>query len=199
MVGAPESSIVDAAARPADRVAADLGSGPDGLATAEVSRRRARFGPNAVRTHRISALAVLARQLRSALLGLLLVAAAVSFFLGQRTDAVVIGLILAVSVGLGFVNEYRAERAGAPLHDRIRHRAVVVRDGRRQAVDVVDLVPGDVVHLELGEVVPADLRLVDAAGLECDESALPARRSRRSSAPSRCRPAARWATSRRAR
>jgi Mg2+-importing ATPase len=169
---APGLSIVDAAARSTDRVLAALGSGPCGLTGAEVGRRRVRFGANAVRTHRVSALSVLTRQMRSALLGLLLVAAAVSFFVGERTDAVVIGLILAVSVGLGFTNEYRAERAGAALHDRIRHRAVVVRDGRPQSVDVVDLVPGDLVHLELGEVVPADLRLVNVTGLECDESVL---------------------------
>jgi P-type Mg2+ transporter len=144
----------------------------NGLSASEVAARRQRYGPNAVRTHRVSALAVLGRQLRSALLGLLLVAAAVSFALGQRTDAVVIGLILAVSVGLGFANEYRAERAGAALHDRIRHEAVVLRDGQLSTVDVVDLVPGDVVRIELGQVVPADLRLVEVDDLECDESVL---------------------------
>jgi Mg2+-importing ATPase len=164
--------VAVAAARPSDEVLADLGSGRDGLDAGEVGRRRARSGPNAVRTHRVSALAVLLRQLRSALLGLLLVAAAVSAVLGQRTDATVIGLILAVSVGLGFVNEYRAERAGAAMHDRIRHEATVVRDGRGQAVDVVELVPGDVVRVELGMVVPADLRLLTADRLECDESVL---------------------------
>jgi P-type Mg2+ transporter len=143
-----------------------------GLSTAGALTRRQRYGPNAVRTHRVSALAVLGRQLRSALLGLLLVAASVSFVLGQRTDAVVIGLILAVSVGLGFTNEYRAERAGAALHDRIRHEAAVLRDGRLSTVDVIELVPGDVVRIGLGVVVPADLRLVQVDGLECDESIL---------------------------
>jgi magnesium-transporting ATPase (P-type) len=163
------SSTAAAASRCAHAVLGELGSGVDGLDEAEVTRRRERVGPNAVRSHRVSALAVLGRQLRSALLGLLLVAAAVSFIVGERSDATVIGLILAVSVGLGFANEYRAERAGAALHDRIRHEVTVVRAGRRRSVDVVDLVPGDVVQIELGMVVPADLRLLAVQRLECDE------------------------------
>ncbi|MGC1211755.1 MAG: magnesium-translocating P-type ATPase [Micromonospora sp.] len=164
--------VTDAAALPVDRVLAALGTGPDGLDPDEVLRRRSRLGPNAVRTHRVSALAVLVRQFRSALLGLLLVAAAVSYFVGERTDALVIGVILAVSVGFGFVNEYRAERAGAALHDRVRHTAPVLRRGRTDVVDVVDLVPGDVVRIDLGTVVPADLRLTETHRLECDESVL---------------------------
>ncbi|NJC72447.1 magnesium-translocating P-type ATPase [Planosporangium thailandense] len=161
-----------AGSRPAGDVLADLGSGAGGLDEAEVARRREQVGPNAVRTHRVSALGVLGRQLRSALLALLLIAAAVSFFVGERTDAIVIGAILAVSVILGFANEYRAERAGAALHDRIRHDVVVVRGGRQRSVDVVDLVPGDVVQVALGMVVPADLRLLEVQRLECDESVL---------------------------
>jgi Mg2+-importing ATPase len=75
----------------------------------------------------------------------------VSYFVGEHTDAVVIAVIITVSVALGFANEYRAERAGAALHDHIRHQAVVdVRGGIAGSVDVVDLVPGDVVRLEMG-------------------------------------------------
>lgn len=96
----------------------------------------------------------------------------VSAVVGEGTDAAVIGVILAVSVGLGFLNEYRAERAGAALHDRLHHRVVVIRGGKARRVDVVELVPGDVVRLELGAVVPADLRLLAVDGLACDESAL---------------------------
>ena len=139
------SPVIAAASRTIDDVLADLGSGTAGLDEPEATRRRGRFGPNAVRTHRVSALSVLGRQLRSALLALLLVAATVSFFVGERTDAIVIGLILSISVLLGFANEYRADRAGAALHDRIRHQVVVVRGGRQRSVDVVDLVPGDVI------------------------------------------------------
>jgi Mg2+-importing ATPase len=77
---------------------------------------------------------------------LLLVTALVSFVVGERTDAVIIGLILAASVGLGFVNEYRAERTAEALHSAVRH-VVVVRGGTPRLVDVTELVPGDVVRL----------------------------------------------------
>lgn len=143
-----------------------------GLTSTEAARRRHLLGPNAVRTHRARLLAVVARQLRSPLLLLLGVAAVVSFFVGQRSDAVVIGVILLVSVGLGAVNEFRAERAADALHERIRHGATVIRDDRPASVDVVDLVPGDVVEMRAGQLVPADVRLLSATGLQCDESVL---------------------------
>ena len=89
----------------------------------EAQARLARYGPNAVSSHRARLLPVLWHQLRSPLLVLLLVAAAASYFVGERTDAVIIGVILAASVGLGFVNEYRAEKAAEALHSQIRHQA----------------------------------------------------------------------------
>ena len=115
---------------------------------------------------------MLGRQLRSPVLGLLAVTAVVSFFLGDSKQAIIIGVILAASIGLGFVNEYRAERASAALHSRVRHTAVVRRDGLFSKVDVNVLVPGDVIRLALGETVPADVRLIDVNGLECNESIL---------------------------
>ncbi|MFD2420970.1 magnesium-translocating P-type ATPase [Amycolatopsis pigmentata] len=161
-----------AAAMPVDDVLAALGTAPDGL-TAEAAEQRLReTGPNAVRSHRARAFPVLLRQLRSPLLILLAVTAVASFFVGERTDAFIIGVILSASIGLGFFNEYRAERAAEALHEQIRHRAVVVRSGRAAPVDVVELVPGDVVELQLGEVVPADVRLTSVIALECDESVL---------------------------
>jgi len=115
---------------------------------------------------------VLWHQLRSPLLGLLVAAAIASYFVGERSDAVIIGGIVAVSVGLGFFNEYRAEKAAEALHSQLRHQSVVVRNGQRVRVDVVALVPGDIVELKLGDLVPADIRLLEVTGLECDESVL---------------------------
>jgi Mg2+-importing ATPase len=111
-------------------------------------------------------------QLRSPLLILLGLTAVTSFFVGERTGAVIIGVILAAAVGLGFVNEYRADRAAQALHSQVRHSCVVTRGGHPGSVDVTELVPGDWVDLALGEVVPADMRLVTVMGLECDESVL---------------------------
>src|SRR5262245_56270441 len=92
-----------------------LDTSTDGLSSAEVLARRGGYGPNSVRTHRVSAISVLSRQLRNAVLWLLAGTAAVSFFLGDSTQAIIIGIILAASIGLGFANEYRAERTAAAL------------------------------------------------------------------------------------
>jgi Mg2+-importing ATPase len=170
--GAAPLSVSAYAAQPAGEVLAALGTSSAGLPAAEAAARLAAYGPNAVRSHRTRALPVLLRQLRSPLLLLLLVTATASFFVGQRTDALIIGLIVTASVGLGFGNEYRAEQAAEALHSQLRHRALVRRDGRATSIDVTELVPGDLVDLQLGEVVPADLRLVTVAQLVCDESVL---------------------------
>jgi len=155
-----------------EEVLARLDSSTDGLSSTEAAARLQRYGPNARRTHRVNALAVLGRQLRSVVLGLLAATAVVSYFLGDTTQAIIIGVILAASIGLGFVNEYRAERATAALHSRVHHSAVVRRDGHFIKVDVTDLVPGDVIRLALGQTVPADVRLIEVTELECNEGIL---------------------------
>ena len=161
-----------AAALPLPDVLRRLDASEAGLASVEAGRRLALYGPNMLRSHGVSAVSVLARQLRSYLLGLLLVAAVVSAVVGDVTEAVIIGVIMAMSVGLSFMNEYRSEKAVESLHSQIRHLAFVERDGKAVEVNVLDLVPGDVVHLRVGDVVPADLRVLDTHELECDESVL---------------------------
>ncbi|MEO6886133.1 MAG: magnesium-translocating P-type ATPase [Jatrophihabitantaceae bacterium] len=164
---------MSAAACPVSEVLHKLGVRAEvGLITDEVTRRLAEWGPNAVSSHQARLLPVLWHQLRSPLLALLLTAALASYFVGERSDALIIGVIVALSVGLGFVNEYRAEKAAEALHDQIHHEAVVIRDGKSGPVDVTALVPGDVVDLKLGDIVAADVRLLQATGLECDESIL---------------------------
>ncbi|ODR03569.1 magnesium-translocating P-type ATPase [Mycobacterium sherrisii] len=176
------------ASAPLRDVLTSLRTTGDGLSTLEADARLAAFGMNAIRTHRVNALSVLGRQLNNAVLVLLAVTALLSFFLGDATQATIIGIILLISVGLSFSNEYRAERAAAALHDRVRHTAVARRDGRFVRVDVTALVPGDVIRLQLGELVPADVRLITVNGLECNESILtgestPAEKSAEPSAP----------------
>ena len=163
---------VESAALGATEVLSRLGSGTGGLAEGEAARRLEVVGPNAVRSYRARAWPVLLSQLRSPLLILLAVTALASAVLGQGSDAVIIGVILVASVGLGFANEYKAAKAAEALHSSIHHRCVVRRDGHLCNLDVTGLVPGDVVDLQLGQVVPADLRLLATAGLECDESVL---------------------------
>jgi Mg2+-importing ATPase len=166
------SSRQDIGSAPIPDVLEWLDTSADGLTTADAVARLARVGPNSVRTHRISAIAVLKRQLNNAVLGLLAITALLSFFLGDSTQAIIIGTILLASISLGFVNEYRAERATAALHSRVHHNTAVLRDGRLVKIDVNALVPGDVIRLELGELVPADVRLIEVNRLECNESIL---------------------------
>ncbi len=161
-----------AAGAPASETLAALGSGPAGLSSEEANRRLREYGPNALRSHGARPWHVLVRQLKNPLLVLLLAAAAVSGFTANATDAVIIEVIVGLSVGLGFDTEYRSERAVDALHSQIHHRTMVIRDGIPQPIDVVDLVPGDVVGLKVGDVVPADLRLLETTELECDEAVL---------------------------
>ena len=149
-----------------------LDSSEHGLSEAEAARRLEAVGPNALRSHGARAPEVLVRQLRSYLLLLLFAAAVVSFAVGDPKEGAIILGIMGLSVGLGFFNEYRSERAVEALHSQIRRDALVERDGRAEEAPVTALVPGDVVGLAVGDVVPADLRLLEATELECDESVL---------------------------
>jgi Mg2+-importing ATPase len=164
--------LPSAAALPADDVLARVESTPAGLSQDQASARLAEVGANALRSHGARPFAVLVRQLRNPLLVLLVAASLTSFAVGERTSALIILAIICLSVGLGFFNEYRSELAVEALHSQLRHTALSIRDGEPVAVDVTELVPGDVVRLAVGDVVPADLRVLNSDGLECDESVL---------------------------
>ena len=129
-------------------------------------------GPNALVSHGARPLRILLNQFHNPLLILLIGTAVVSAFVGEKTDAIIILTIIGMSVGLGFVNEYRSARSVEELHSQLRHKALTLRDGKPVSVDVTTLVPGDVVQLSVGDVVPADLRLLRADSLQCDESVL---------------------------
>ena len=169
----PEQLELSAAAMlPVADVLSRVGSSHAGLSSDEAERRLGIYGPNVLAAHGVTAWAVLARQLRSYLLLLLLVAAVVSAVVGDRTEALIIGAIMAMSIGLSFFNEYRSEKAVEELHSEIKHLVAVERDGAPAEIAVTQLVLGDLVHLRVGDVIPADLRLIEVHELECDESVL---------------------------
>ncbi len=168
----PSADLADTARLEIPAVLKLLATSEAGLTSEEAARRLRQAGPNAIRSHGARPLDVLVRQLRSPLLILLVAAATTSLVVGERTDALIILAIMSLSIGLGFLNEYRAARAVEALHSRIRHTAIALRDGRATAVDVTALVPGDIVRLDVGDVVPADLRLLEVNSLECDEAVL---------------------------
>jgi Mg2+-importing ATPase len=155
-----------------DAAVAELDSSPNGLAAAEAAARLARAGANELVSSRRSAVSVLLGQLRSPLLGLLLVAAVVSITVGEVTGGAIILAIMTLSVALGFFNEYRSEQTLASLRSRTGRRATALRDCAAVDIPAAELVPGDVCLLQTGDVVPADLRLLESAELTIDESAL---------------------------
>ncbi|MDQ1539820.1 MAG: P-type Mg2+ transporter, partial [Actinomycetota bacterium] len=164
--------LAEAAGKSVEEVLHRLVSSEAGLPEAEAMERLARFGPNALPTRPITAFGILLGQLRNPLLVLLFGAAVVSAFTGGLTDSAIIAAIMLLSVGLGFVNEYRSAKAVAALHGDIHYQALVWRGGKQRELDVGLLVPGDVVALRVGGVVPADLRIIEADQLECDEAVL---------------------------
>jgi Mg2+-importing ATPase len=173
--GRPPSRIAEldrlAALEPEAALAA-LGSSRDGLAPSEAAARLAAIGGNEFERAGRTWLSVLRGQLRSPLLGLLLVAAVVSIAVGEHVDGGIILAIMGLSVGLGFFNEFRSEQTLASLRERTGRRATVIRDGRATELPAAELVPGEVCLLQGGDVVPADLRLLEASELTVDESAV---------------------------
>ncbi|MCL6645932.1 MAG: hypothetical protein K6U88_13355 [Dehalococcoidia bacterium] len=145
-----------------------LGTGPGGLSSAEAARRLAVHGPNSLPRGGHPAVAIFLRQLKNPLLGLLLAAVSVSFVVGQRLDAAIIVGILLLSVVLGFVDEFRADRSARMLEARLTRTARVLRDGEIQRVDAESLVPGDILVVEVGDIIAADARVLEANDLAVD-------------------------------
>ena len=101
-------------------------------------------------SHGARPLKILLNQFHNPLLILLISTAVLSAFVGEKTDAIIILTIIAMSVGLGFADEYRSARAVEELHSQPRHKALTLRDAKPVTVDVTTLVPGDVVQLSVG-------------------------------------------------
>lgn len=145
----------------------------EGLTAREAERRLAEQGPNElVRGEHASPWKFLASQFKGALIWLLLGACVISAALGEVADAVAIGAILLLNALVGFFQEYRAERAVLALRAMSAPRARVQRDGRSLVIPAAEVVRGDMLLLEAGDVVAADGRLREAHGLQTVESLL---------------------------
>jgi magnesium-transporting ATPase (P-type) len=152
---------------------AALASSPDGLSEHEAKTRLAACGPNELpRPQAQSALKRLLLQFHNLLIYSLLAAAVVSFLLGHTADAAVILAVVLVNAAIGFIQEGRAERALDAIRSMIDPRAAVMRGGHRVTIPAAEIVPGDIVLLEAGDRVPADLRLIRARNLKADEAVL---------------------------
>lgn len=147
-------------------------SSRDGLSDADAAERLSSNGPNALKESRVRWTAVLARQFKSPFLYLLILAAGVSLLLGEAVDAAMIAGFVIVNAGLGFFQEYQSERSVELLRTFVTAKSRVRRDGKESLVNSRDLVPGDIVVVETGDVIHADLRFVETENLVIDESVL---------------------------
>ncbi|MEX0599521.1 MAG: HAD-IC family P-type ATPase, partial [Rhodothermales bacterium] len=167
----------DAPAHPwsieAEAVLDGLDTSPRGLSERDVERRLERYGPNRLRgIERRSALAILWDQVKSLIMLLLVSAMIVSVVSGQTAEAVAIAAVIAINTAIGFFTEWRAVRSMEALQKMAEVTARVRRSDAETEVPASNLVPGDIVLLREGEIVPADLRLIDLDQLQIDESAL---------------------------
>jgi len=154
----------------AERLKADLRAG---LTSGDAKARLAEYGPNTlVESGRRSALMMFFGQFRDFMILVLVAAALVSGLAGDPTDTVAILVIVLLNAAIGFSQEYRAEKAMEALKDMAAPFASVVRDSSEEKIHAADLVPGDLVQLAAGQVVPADMRFVEVHRLKVDESAL---------------------------
>ena len=150
-----------------------LKSGARGLTVADAEERLTEYGPNQLQVAaRISPWTILLDQVKNVLIIILLFATALSAFLGHGVEAIAITVIVLFAVILGFIQEYRAERAIEALREMAAPTATVIRDGRERRIHAIELVPGDLILLATGDKVPADARLVEAVNLQTVEAPL---------------------------
>jgi Ca2+-transporting ATPase len=156
-----------------EEVFKELKTSENGLNEKEAKERLKKFGKNELVTRRkISALRIFLRQFSNFLVLMLLIAGVISLLIAKITDASVIFVFLFVITTVGFVQEYRAEKAMEALKKLAAPKATVIREGKRAEIPASELVPGDIILLEEGDRVPADARLIEAMNLKVDESSL---------------------------
>jgi Mg2+-importing ATPase len=160
-------------ARPAAEVATTIGAGTAGLSQAEAAGRLARYGPNRMDGAEGTSLwQLLAVRLKSPLLLILVFAALIALVVKDWLEASIILAIIAISSALGTQQEYRAGTAVSELRRRIALRATALRDGVDTVLPAADIVPGDVIRLSAGSLVPADCLLIEARDLYASQAAL---------------------------
>jgi len=145
----------------------------EGLSSDEVEIRQERCGPNTIKSGKeTSPWKIILHQIASPLVYVLLAAIVVTIVIQYWTDAIVIGIVVVLNTVIGFVQEYRAENAIKALIQMSAPKATVRRENREENIYSSSLVPGDIVLIETGDIVPADLRLLDSMRLQIDESLL---------------------------
>ncbi|MBI4137971.1 MAG: HAD-IC family P-type ATPase [Candidatus Wildermuthbacteria bacterium] len=144
-----------------------------GLAQKDAEARQKQFGQNSIATEsRVSALKLFFSQLKSPLIFILLLASGVTFLLKEYTDSAVIFIAVLINSVLGYLEEYKANQALSRLKQILKHKAVVIREGKTREILREELVPGDIIELKEGDKVPADARILEATDLRISEAIL---------------------------
>ena len=150
-----------------------LNTTENGLSSQEAALRLKKFGFNQLpETKRRSTPHLFFDQFNNVLVYILLVAVAISFFLGNHNDAIFIIIVILLNVGLGFFQEYKVERTLLFLKRFVEIYAKTLRDGQKIEIPATELVPGDIIFVDAGDEVPADARLIETSGLEVNEASL---------------------------
>ncbi len=155
-------------------VLTELGVDPShGLSGTEAKKRLEEYGLNKLKGKpKKSVIALFLSQLKDMLIYVLLAAAVITMIIGEYTDSIIILLVVVLNAAIGVIQEYKAEKAVEALQKMTTPRAIVRRDGKAVEINSEEVVPGDIVLLDAGRFVPADLRLIDSANLQIEESAL---------------------------
>ena len=143
-----------------------------GLGAAEVTRRQQHYSNELAAVKGVHPALMFLKQFTDTMVLVLLAATVISGLIGAMTDAITIMAIVILNAVLGFIQEYRAEKSLQAIKEMVAPVAMVVRSGHYKSVPAKELVPGDIVLLEAGDRVPADLRLLSSSGMEADESSL---------------------------
>lgn len=150
-----------------------LDSSEEGLSEKEAGIRAQKHGLNEIKAkERRTGLEILLSQFTNSLVIILIIASIIAYFLGEKIESLVITSIVILNAIVGFLQEYHAERALRALKKYLINRANVMREGKLVTIDVKEIVPGDIVYLNIGDMIPADIRLIKSEELNTDESSL---------------------------
>lgn len=172
VVGA-ERLLIKVCMEPVEDAMSSIGTGPEGLSEEEAERRLEEYGPNELpQARKLGFFEDILRRFKNPLVIQLLVICLVSAFVGELKSALIVVPMILLSVGLSYVLESRSDRAFESLGRQVQSRATVLRDGKEREIKISDVVPGDIVSLKVGSLIPADLRIISARDFFVSESAL---------------------------
>ncbi|MDO8282944.1 MAG: cation-translocating P-type ATPase [Thermodesulfovibrionia bacterium] len=156
-----------------NEVVDELKTSLQGISSEEAAKRLGEYGPNELKEKaKKTPLMMFFDQFKDFMIMVLIAAAVISGFIGEVSDTIAIIVIIVINAVIGFIQEYRAEKAMAALKKMAAPFATAIRNGVPETVDASLLVPGDVVIIEAGKIMPADMRLIESAQLKVEEAAL---------------------------